>query len=524
MEEDTFMQKITVDPVTRIEGHLKIEVEVDNGKIVDARSSGEMFRGFENILAGRNPVDAVQITQRICGVCPAAHAQASALNLDSALKITPPDNGRLIRNLMLGANFIQSHILHFYHLAALDYVDVKAILQYRGGDPEMNRVKAWVKSEVDSGRATAVAPLLPRYEGDYIPDAEINIQAVAHYLQALHMRRKAHEMLAVFGGKMPHEIAIVPGGVTERPTIDKILEYSAKIEELQQFIDHVYVPDVLTVAEAYPRYFAIGKGCGNLLAYGGFEEVNDGSEKFFTSGTYIDGKVEGFSPDRINEYVTYSKYSSGSGLHPSEGETTADPFKADGYSWLKAPRYKRKVVEVGPLARMGVAHLTGTIPGASAIISKTLKRFNADVSALFSVLGRHAARAIECKLVADRCAEWVTMLDPAKSVHTAYKIPKSSKGFGLTEGPRGALGHWITIENKKIGNYQAVVPTTWNAGPRDDRDNPGPIEQALIDTPVRDGNNPIEPLRVVRSFDPCIACAVHVITPDGETLSRFRAV
>ena len=515
-------KKITIDPITRIEGHLKIEIEVDNGKVTKAKSCGEMFRGWEKILRGRNPVDAQQLTQRICGVCPASHAQASSLNLDNAFGITPPENGRLIRNLVLGANFIQSHILHFYHLAALDYVDITAILNYRGTDPRLNHVKAWAKAEIDSGRATAVAPFLPRYVGDYITDTDLNISAIAHYLEALEMRRKAHEMLAIFGGKMPHEIAILPGGASEKVTVNKIAAYASRVKELQTFIDHTYIPDVLAVADNYKNYFGIGKGCGNLLAYGVFEENSSGKTKLLSSGTYIDGKVGEFSDAKIAEHVKYSRYSSASRRHPSQGETEAALDKKKAYSWVKAPRYDGKVLEVGPLARMAIAHFKGANAKISNLISDTLKRYDAPVSALFSVLGRHAARALECKVVADRCAEWVTQLRPGEPVHTKFEIPAEGNGMGLTEAPRGALGHWITIKNKKIDMYQCVVPTTWNASPQDDKGQMGPIEQALIDTPVADPNNPIEAGRVVRSFDPCIACAVHVVNAEGGVLSRFR--
>jgi len=516
-------QKIVIDPVTRIEGHLKIEVEVTDGKITDAKSSGEMFRGWEIILQGRDPKDAQMITQRICGVCPSPHAQASTLCLDDAFGIHPPDNGRLIRNLIYGANFIQSHILHFYHLAALDYVDITAILKYTGNDPGLNKVKSWAKTEVDSGRPAAVAPFLPRLKGDYISDTETNINCIAHYLKALDMTKKGHEMLCIFGGRMPHEIAIMPGGVCERPTVDKITSYLYRLKELQSFVDNVYIPDVIAVAKAYPRYFEIGKGCGNLLAYGVFEENTEGTEKFISAGVYMDGKVQPFDPSKIMEYVKYSRYSSKTGLHPSLGETVPQPDKKKAYSWLKSPRYDGKPMEVGPLARMVVNHLQGKNAMLSKMVNDTLNTFNAPVTALFSVLGRHAARALECKLVADRCAEWVMQLDPAKSVHTKFEIPDQSTGKGLTDAPRGALGHWISIKNKKIDRYQCVVPTTWNASPRDDKNQPGPIEQALIGTPVTDPENPIEPLRVVRSFDPCLACAIHILEPEKD-VKKFRVL
>ena len=516
--------RVSIDPITRIEGHLRIDVDVEDGKVTGARSHGEMFRGFETILRGRNPIDAQQLTQRICGVCPAAHAQAATLSLDSAFGVTPPENGRLIRNLVLGANYLQSHILHFYHLAALDYVDITAILKYTGSDPKLAKLKTWVQAEVDSGRATAAAPFLPRYKGDYITDVELNIAAIAHYLEALEMRREAQEMLAIFGGKMPHNTAIFPGGASEKATVDKILAYQSRLTGLQQFIDNVYIPDVLAVAGGYKQYFGIGRGCGNLLAYGAFEEDVSGESKLFPPGTYIDGKVGEFSDSNIAEQVRYSKYSSPTDRHPSRGETAPDHLKKDAYSWIKAPRYDGKVVEVGPLARIAVAHLTGANDQVSKLVTDTLKSCNADLPALFSVLGRHAARALECKVVADRCAEWVMELKPDQPSHTNFEIPGEATGMGLTEAPRGALGHWITISNKKIERYQCVVPTTWNASPRDDKRQPGPIEQALVGTPIADPENPIEALRVVRSFDPCIACAVHIVTPDGHTLSEFRVV
>jgi Ni,Fe-hydrogenase I large subunit len=515
--------KIVVDPITRIEGHLKIEAEIKDGKISDARSAGEMFRGWEIILKGRDPRDAQMITQRICGVCPSAHAQASTLCLDDAFDIHPPDNGRLIRNLIFGANFIQSHVLHFYHLTALDYVDITAILKYTGNDPDLSRVKSWAKSELDSGRPTAVAPFLPRLKGDYIADTETNIACIAHYLKALDIRKKAQEMLCIFGGRMPHEIAIMAGGACERPTVDKITDYLYRLKEIQSFIDEVYIPDVVAVAKAYPQYFEIGKGCGNFLAYGVFEENNDGSEKYISGGAYSDEQVQPVDQLKIAEYVKYSRYSSKSGLHPSQGDTIPDPEKKKAYSWVKSPRYDKKVYEVGPLARMVVNHMQNSNPAASKLLTHTIQELNIPVTSLFSVLGRHAARALETKLVADKCAEWVMQLDPSKPVHTPFQIPEESTGMGMTDAPRGALGHWITIKGRKIDNYQAVVPTTWNASPRDDKNQPGPIEQALIGTPVADPDNPIEPLRVVRSFDPCLACAIHILEPDGN-IKKFRVV
>jgi len=509
-------KKITIDPVTRIEGHLKIEVEIENGRISDARSSGQMFRGWEIILKGRGPKDAQMVTQRICGVCPSAHAQASTLCLDDAFGIHPPDNGRLVRNLIFGANYIQSHILHFYHLAALDYVDITAILNYTGNDPGLNKLKDWAKNEWISGRPTALAPFLPRLQGQYIGDQETNIAFIAHYLKALDIRKKAQEMLSIFGGKMPHAVAVMPGGICERVTVDKITSYLYRLKELQSFIDNVYFPDIVAVAKLYPQYWEIGKGCRNLLAYGAFEENVEGTEKYISGGVYIDGKVQPLDTQRIAEYVKYSRYSSESGLHPSQGDTVPESAKKNAYSWIKSPRYDNRVCEAGPLARIVINYFRGTNPAVSSLATDTLKQLNLSVFGLFSVLGRHAARAMEAKIMADKCAEWIMQLNPSQPVHTKFEIPDQSTGTGLTEAPRGALGHWITIKNKKIDRYQCVVPTTWNASPRDDREQPGPLEQALIGTPVADSDNPIEPLRVVRSFDPCLACSIHILDTDKE--------
>ena len=366
-----------------------------------------------------------------------------------------------------------------------------------------------------------MAPFLPRYKGDYITDVDLNVSATDHYLTALVMRRKAQEMLAIFGGKMPHEIAILPGGATEKVTVKMILEYASRLREIQPFIENAYIPDVLAIAKAYSQYFSIGRGSGNLMSYGVFEEGGTGTRTFIPSGVYIDGKIGDFSPSKITEHVKHSKYSSASGKHPSEGETITDLSKKDAYSWLKSPRYDDKVVEVGPLARMGISHLLGSRDKTSRLVTDTLQSAGVTFDDMFSVMGRHAARALECKLLADRAAEWITQLKPGEPTHTKFEIPENSTGMGLTEAPRGSLGHWITIKNKKIDHYQVVVGTTWNCSPRDDHGQPGPLEQALVGTPIADPENPIEAARVVRSFDPCLACAIHVVTPDKELVSSL---
>lgn len=493
------MHKVVIDPVTRIEGHMAVEVVVDDGVVKEAKSIGTLFRGFELILEGRDPRDANHLTQRICGVCPTVHSKGSAMCLDSAFHITNkiPDNGRIIRNLILASNFLQSHILHFYHLTALDYVDVK--------------------KEVGE-----LSPYVPRYEGDYRLSPDINKRAVNNYVKALNIRRQAHEMLAIWGGKMPHNVGIVPGGVTEKPTEDKIMNFLWRLNEIREFINNSYIPDVLDVAKSYSDYFGIGKGCGNLLDFGGFE-LKD--RLFFEPGT-VSEKLEtnGFEADRITEDIKYSWYvDATSGTHPQRGETSPEPTKERGYSFLKSPRYGGDVYEVGPLARMVLGYVKGneTIKG---LVDQVLGEFSAKPDVLFSVLGRHAARAVECKIVADAVADWVLELKPGEPVIVEYEIPQESEGAGLTTAPRGSLGHWISIKDKRIKRYQVVTPTAWNLSPKDDRDQHGPLEQSLIGTKVKDKDNPYEIVRIIRSYDPCLACSIHLVSSKRVTLGVFKVV
>lgn len=517
------MSKIVIDPVTRIEGHLKIDAVVEGGVVKDAKSSGLLFRGIEIILRGRDPRDAQRYVQRICGVCPTSHSIAATLNLDSAFGIADkiPDNGRIIRNLMLGTAHIADHILHFYHLAALDYVDVTSILKYEGSDPVLNSVKAFAERG-------ELGPFVPRYEGDYRFPDEANIKLLSHYLKALEMRRKGQEALAIFGGKMPHNMSVVPGGVTEIPTVDKIASFLWRLNELRDFIDSCYVPDVLAVADAFGDYFDIGAGCGNLLSYGSYE-LDGGEpdllirERLYKQGTIgSDLKVRKLDTRKIAEQVKYSWYEdSTTGSHPTQAATSPELGKKDAYTWIKAPRYDGKVYEVGPLARVMVTYAAGN-PTVKGLVDSTLSRFKAKPKAMFSVLGRHAARALDTKIVADQMGDWLLQLKPGEPAYIEYEIPDEGSGMGLVDAARGALGHWIEIKGRKIENYQCVVPSTWNMSPKDDAQQPGPVEQALIGTKVADEENPFELVRIVRSFDPCIACAVHLITPSGNTINRYR--
>ena len=446
------MAKVSIDPITRIEGHLKVDLEVDNGKVTDARCSGTLFRGFELIMNGRDPRDAQHLTQRICGVCPQSHAMAASLNLESAFGVEPPENARIMRNLVEGANFLMSHILHFYHLAALDYVT--------GPD---------------------TAPFVPRYEGDYRLPKNVNDAAVNHYIQALDMRKKCHEMLAIFGGKMPHSVTFVPGGITEQATVDKIVAYLWRLKEIVYFVDNVYVPDVLAVAGAYNDYYNVGN-YGNFLSYGVFPLDSGSENKLFKRGTYIDGKDGAMEADRITEQVKHSWYrAETSDKNPKQGMTVPQVDKADAYSFIKAPRYAGNPCEVGPLARMWV---------------------NGDYRNGTSVMDRHAARALECQKIAHAMEGWIIELKPGEKTCNDAELPSEGEGVGLTEAPRGSVGHWLKIADGKTEQYQIIPPTSWNCSPRDDANVRGPVEEALIGTPVVDVNNPIEPARVVRSFDP----------------------
>lgn len=502
-------QLVKIDPITRIEGHLAVNIEVESNRVAKAYSKGEMFRGFEMILKGRDPLDAQQITQRICGVCPVSHGNASILAQDEAYGVRVPPNGRLLRNLILGANYIQSHIIHFYHLSALDFVDIAAIVNYRGKDPLLQKLKAWVKSQHDARVLHPAAPFLPRYEGRYIEDTEINLTAIRHYLEALEMRALAQQMGALFSGKMPHVASLVPGGVTETVTAHKIAAYQSMLSKLQTFINHHYLPDVIGVAAAYPDYFHIGKGPGNFMSYGVFPESDDHHDTMLPEGVWLDGQLHAFSADHIGEDVTHAYYQTAHPSSPARGETTPAPHKKEAYTWVKAPRYDGHAVEVGPLARLWIAYHRNSPSEVKTEVDRLLAGLGRPPEDLISTIGRHAARAIECKLVAQSCARWLSQLKPGEPAFGDFQIPPQAAGVGLTEAPRGALGHWLQIEDHKVSRYQCVVPTTWNCSPRDQNNQAGPIEQALEGTPIADKDNPIEATRVVRSFDPCLACAIH---------------
>jgi hydrogenase large subunit len=455
-----------IDPVTRVEGHLKVEITVDsvNGvqQVVDAKASGTLFRGLERILINRDPWDAPQLTERICGVCPVAHGMAAVLALDNAAGVKPPPNGRILRNLVAGANFLDSHILHFYLLAVLDFIDGPAMM-----------------------------PWQPSWKVDRRLDAATTQTLMGHYVIALDMRRKAHEMGAIFGGRLPHPPAYVPGGFTEVPTPKQIAQFRSYLDQLIPFLNDVYIQDVELLGKAYDDNFSIGRGPGNLLAYGVFELDDTGGSKLFRRGRVAGGSpnVQAVETNAITEQVTYSWYpDSANDLNPASGETEPLYTKGKAYSWVKAARYGGAPCEVGPLARMWV---------------------NGDYRRGISVMDRHQARAREALKIAQAMRTWLDQIQIGQPVFAQHTVPGSATGVGLCEAPRGALGHWLRIENSRIAHYQVVPPTCWNASPRDSAGQKGPLEQALVGTPVQNAREPIEVLRVIHSFDPCLDCAVQ---------------
>ncbi|MCM8818243.1 MAG: nickel-dependent hydrogenase large subunit [Candidatus Omnitrophica bacterium] len=502
-------KKIVIDPVTRIEGHLKVEVEIENNQVVSARCSGMLYRGIEKILIGKNPEDAVQITQRICGVCPIAHASASTIACEDAFGITEkiPQNALLVRNLIHMSNHIHNSILHFYHLGILDFVDVK-------------KVKKGVSSEID-----LVCKFFER--DDYSPfglenvdfrlPEEINLRCLHNYIKALEIRRYAHQLLSIFGGKMPHQCGIVPGGVTQTVDIGKIENAIGKIKDIKEFIELYYYRDLKDISNYYNDYFEIGLSYGNYLAYGAFPIKENGIiKKFQPSGViYENEKIEELNSEEITEHIVNSWY---------EGET-ANPkidfpevnFEKEGYSWIKSPRYKGKPFEVGPSARLIIAYKKNVSPWKEEI-DKILNELKIDISKLNSVMGRHISRFIEAKVLINECLNHLMKIKPEKEFFVEYEVPNESIGVGLSEGARGAVGHWIGIKNKKLSHYQVISPTTWNAGPKDKNGNYGPLEKALIGTKIKNQENPVEVLRIIRSFDPCLACAVQVL--DSKKLKK----
>ena len=567
--------RIVVDPITRIEGHLRIEAQMEGDRIAEAYSSGTMVRGIEIILQGRDPRDAWAFAQRICGVCTLVHGIASVRAVEDALNYEIPKNAQLIRNLMIGAQYVHDHVMHFYHLHALDWVDVVSALQ---ADPAATSALAQsisnysksspgyfadmqkkVKDFVEAGQLGIFAKAYWGHPAYKLPP-EANLMAVAHYLEALAWQRDVARLHTIFGGKNPHPHFLV-GGVPSPIDLNsdsainsaRLATVQDIITQMREFVDQVYVPDTLAIASFYKDWGAQGEGVGNFLCYGDLPEngIADPSSYLFPRGAILNRdlstihEVDLHDPTQIEEFVSRSwyDYSTGkdSGLHPYDGETQLNydgpepPYEFldvdQSYSWLKSPRWKGNVMEVGCLSRVLMLYASGHEP-TQELVNYTLQTLDVPVEALFSTLGRTAARTLETKVVADNLQVWYdNLIGNIKSGDTRTfnetlwdpsTWPKSAKGAGFMEAPRGGLAHWIVIEDGKIANYQAVVPSTWNAGPRDAQGQPGPYEAALAGHQMVDPQQPVEILRTIHSFDPCIACAVHVTDPDGEELVNVK--
>ncbi|ACE99694.1 nickel-dependent hydrogenase large subunit [Rhodopseudomonas palustris TIE-1] len=583
---DNAGRRVVVDPVTRIEGHLRVEVNVDSNNVIrNAVSTGTMWRGIEVILKGRDPRDAWAFTQRICGVCTGTHALTSVRAVENALKINVPENANTIRNIMQLALYVHDHLVHFYHLHALDWVDVVSALK---ADPKATSALAqsispWPMSSpgyfkdlqirltkfVESGQ---LGPFKNGYWGHpaYKLPPEANLMAVAHYLEALDFQKEIVKIHTVYGGKNPHPNWLVGGvpcsinvdgtGAVGAINIERLNLVSSIIDQTVAFVEQVYVPDLVAIAGFYKDWlYGGGLSSKSVMSYGDLPEyANDYSDKslMLPRGVIINGNlnevlpVDLSAPDQIQEFVTHSWYKcadEGKGLHPYDGVTEPNFVlgpNAKGtrtniealdesakYSFLKAPRWKGHAVEVGPLARYIIGYAQGK-PEFKEPTEKLLKTLDVPVTALFSTLGRTAARGLECQWAARklRAAQDKLMASiKAGDLSTANtdkwhpsSWPKDVKGVGFTEAPRGALAHWVKIKDTRIDNYQCVVPTTWNGSPRDPQGNIGAFEAALLDTPMADPNQPLEIIRTLHSFDPCLACSTHVMSEDGQEMAQVK--
>ncbi len=570
-------QRIVVDPVTRIEGHLRIEAEIKDGKIADAYSAGTMVRLLEEILKGRDPRDVWAYVGRVCGVCTTVHSLASCRTVEDALGITIPKNAELVRNIMFCVQYMQDHVIHFYHLHALDWVDVVSAL---GADPKKTSelaqsISNWPKSSpgyfsdlkkrltrfVESGQLGIFANGYWGHPAYKLPP-EVNLIGVAHYLEALEWQKEIIKIHAIFGGKNPHPNYLV-GGMACSIKLDDVSGINAErlayvdklLSDAKTFIEQVYIPDLLAIAPFYLDWGAIGGGLGSYMAYGDLPTngYNNPESFLFPSGVILNKNIsEVMEVDlrndaEVQEFVSRSWYEyaggDGEGLHPWKGESKVKytgpkpPYEhlnvEEKYSYLKTPRWKGNAVEVGPLARVLVGYARGR-EDFKEVVDSTLAKLNVPVTALFSTLGRTAARGLETILVAQWARQFYDdLINNIKngdtnmantSMFDPKHWPKTASGVGHTEAPRGALAHWCVIEDAKLKNYQLVVPTTWNASPRDGNGNMSAYEAALKDTPIANPEQPVEILRTIHSFDPCLACAVHIHDEEGRHISKIKVV
>jgi len=567
------MTRVVIDPITRIEGHLRVDVEVEAGRVTNAWSSGQMWRGIELILQGRDPRDAWVFTQRICGVCTTVHAVASVRAVENALALPVPKNAQYIRNLIIAAHGIHDHIVHFYHLAALDWVDIVSALE---GDPRsasslaeslsdypgnsvqaMTAAKERLAAFVGSGQLGVYASGYWGHPAMRLPP-DANLMAAAHYLQALEVQRLANQIVTILGSKTPHIQNLAVGGVANaiNPdsqstlTLERLQAVKGLIDKLGTFIRNAMLADVAAVGALYAEWTGYGAGITNYLSVPDMP-LDEMGTSFTMPGGWIpqadlgrfraiESFEDSFFKDGVKEAVAHSWYryeGAATALHPFEGQTNPDytEFTDDGkYSWIKAPTFMDERAQVGPLANvlaMAAAghastnrHLTRLIDLASAVAGTEIP-----LAALHSTIGRIAARAVRCAVLHDELvAQWQLLMENIASRDFATFnrpiFPKGEiQGMGYHEAPRGVLSHWVVIEDGRIKNYQCVVPSTWNAGPRDDKDRPGPYEAALLDNPVADPELPLEVLRTVHSFDPCISCAIHMTDPERRPIVQVKA-
>ena len=564
--------RITVDPVTRIEGHLRIDCEVADGKVTNAWSSGQMWRGIELILQGRDPRDAWVFTQRICGVCTTVHAVVSVRAVENALKLEIPLNAQYIRNMIIAAHCLHDHIVHFYQLSALDWVDVVSALK---ADPvetaklastlsswphntvqDMKAVQARLKKLVESGQLGIFTNGYWGHPAMKLPP-EVNLLATAHYLQALEYQRIANQIVAILGSKTPHIQNLAVGGVSNpinldsqsTLTIERLYYIKTLMDKLGDFIRNVYLVDVAAIGGFYADWTQYGSGVTNYLSVPEMPMDTAGTQFELPGGYITDGDLASFKPitsfqdsyfeDGVAESSKHAWYENGNGaLHPYDGETVPQytDFQDDGkYSWVKAPTFYGQRAQVGPLANVlcmvaaghepTTRYLDTVINTASSIAGSQIP-----LTALHSTIGRHAARAVRCGVIYESLGnQWQALMDNIGSgdydTYNRPTFPKGEiRGFGIHEAPRGTLSHWVIIRDGKIANYQCVVPSTWNSGPRDENDEPGPYEASLLGNPVADPEQPLEVLRTVHSFDPCMACAIHMVDKTQREIIRVKAL
>jgi hydrogenase large subunit len=564
-------QRIVIDPVTRIEGHLRIDVEVDGGKVKDAWSSGTMWRGIEIILQGRDPREAWIFTQRICGVCTTVHAIASVRAVENALGMEIPLNAQYIRNLLVIAHALHDHVVHFYHLSALDWVDVVSALK---ADPAATAKLAeslspWPNNSTN--QMTSVRDKLSTFvaggqlgiftNGYWGHPAmklspEVNLLAVSHYLQALDIQRKANQVVAMLGAKTPNIQNLAVGGVANAINLDnqsalnmeKLYWIKDLLTEVQNFIQYVYLPDVCAIGAMYPDWLGYGAGVTDYLAVPDLPLDTKGTQFDLPGGTIFDGKLESYKPissfqdpyfrDSVEESIAHSYYDGDWKKHPWEEETVPKYTEFDPaakYSWVKAPRFLGKPMQVGPLAQVLVGYASGHEPikrwtDKALSVASSIAGVQLGPAVLHSTLGRHLARAVRAAVLAELGMKHWTLLaenlgrGDFKSFNPPVFPHGEQRGFGFHEAPRGALSHWVVIRDGKIANYQAVVPSTWNAGPRDEKGQLGPYEASLIGNPIADAEKPLEALRTVHSFDPCLACAVHTLDPEGREIATVKVL